>query len=110
MSMSGILEQLRTLSAAEEFFTLLAVPFDQGVVSVSRLHILKRFQQYLKQDGVDALPEESRKAACAASLTRAYTDFIGSSGVSEKVFKVFKDQGPAAPGFVSLDALKAGRG
>ena len=106
--MSGILEQLRTLSAAEEFFTLLDVSFDQQVVSVNRLHILKRFQQYMKQAGIDALPATEQKAGCADALRKAYDDFLTSSGVQEKVFKVFKDSDPA-PAFVSLDTLKAGR-
>ena len=107
--MSGILEHLRTLSAAEEFFAALGVAFEQGVVSVNRLHILKRFQQYLREDKVESLDETARKAACAACLERAYRDFQASSGVAEKVFKVFKDQQPAAPGFVSLDRLREGR-
>ncbi|CDK97578.1 Nitrogenase-stabilizing/protective protein nifW [Magnetospirillum gryphiswaldense MSR-1 v2] len=108
--MSGILEQLRGLSAAEEFFTLLDVPYDPRIINVSRLHILKRFQQYLKQDGVEALAEDSRKAACAASLKKAHDDFAATSGVDEKLFKVFKDQQAPAPGFISLDALKTRQG
>lgn len=107
--MSGIIEQLRGLSTAEDFFTVLEVPFDQGIVNVSRLHILKRFQQYMRQDKVADLPEETRKAACAACLKRAHDDFVASTGVEEKVFKVFQDQQPTAPAFVSLDTLKAGR-
>ena len=108
--MSGILEHLRTLSTAEDFFTVLEVPFEQGVLNVSRLHILKRFQQYLRQDGVDALAEDARKAACAACLKRAHDDFTTSSGVDAKMFKVFQDQQQPAPAFVSLSTLKTGRG
>lgn len=108
--MSGILDQLRTLSTAEDFFTTLDVPFDPQVVNVSRLHILKRFQAYLRQYGVDGLPEAERKAACQTCLTRAHQDFTTKSGVSEKMFKVFKDQEPAAPAFVSLQTLRAPRG
>lgn len=107
--MSGILEQLRTLSAAEDFFAALDVPYDPRVINVSRLHVLKRFQLYLRQDKVNDLPEDARKAACATCLRRAHDDFLTSSGVEEKMFKVFQDQQPAAPVFVSLDTLKAGR-
>lgn len=107
--MSGIIEQLRGLSTAEDFFTVLDVPYDQGTVNVSRLHILKRFQQYMRQDAIAEMPEANRKAACAAALKRAHDDFVTSTGVEEKVFKVFQDQQPTAPAFVSLDTLKAGR-
>ena len=43
-------------------------------------------------------------------MKRAHDDFVTSTGIDEKVFKVFQEQQPAAPAFVSLDTLKAGRG
>lgn len=47
--MENFLQQLKALSSAEDFLQYFGVPFEQGVVNVSRLHILKRFFQYLRQ-------------------------------------------------------------
>ena len=50
--------QLRQLSAAEDFLTFFGVPYEKEVVNVSRLHILKRFYQYLHQaEGLPGLNE-----------------------------------------------------
>ena len=48
--MNELTGELAKLSSAEEFLQFFAVPFDQKVVNVSRLHILKRFYQYLRRD------------------------------------------------------------
>ena len=45
--MSPLIERMRRLSAAEEFFALLAVPYDPQVLQVARLHVLRRMSQYL---------------------------------------------------------------
>ncbi|AYH43384.1 nitrogenase-stabilizing/protective protein NifW [Azoarcus sp. DN11] len=82
---------LRRLESAEEFLDYFAVPYERAVVNVSRLHILKRFYQYLaKQGGIDGLPPDNAHAICRELLARAYTDFVGSSGVEQKVFRVFQ--------------------
>lgn len=46
--MNDLTQRLTRLSAAEEFLEFFAIPFEQNVVNVSRLHILKRFYQYLR--------------------------------------------------------------
>ena len=46
--MTDTLQALSTLSAAEEFFAFFSIPFEPAVVHVNRLHILKRFNQYLR--------------------------------------------------------------
>jgi nitrogenase-stabilizing/protective protein len=104
--METFIQQLEALSSAEDFLHYFGVPFDQGVVNVSRLHILKRFFQYLRQNNLQAQPDElTLFTAYRAQLARAYEDFVTSTPAREKVFKVFQDtQGRQ---HVSLDALKA---
>lgn len=103
--MDDLNRQLSHLSAAEEFFHFFGLPFEQSVVNVNRLHILKRFNQYLRRDGQgEELDAEARVAHCRALLQRAYEDFTHSTAAQEKVFKVFQD---AESKSVSLETLKA---
>lgn len=90
-----IQETLAGLSSAEQFFETLGVPFDQQVVHVSRLHILKRFRELMRGLGPDA-----GEAECRDALAAAYAEFAEGRGT--KTFKVFKD---AMPGFVPLSGL-----
>ena len=104
--MENFLQRLKELSSAEDFLQYFGVPFDQAVVNVSRLHILKRFFQYLRQDNLlDTTNEMALYAVYRQRLTRAYADFVASSPAQEKVFKVFQDTNGRA--HVSLDSLKA---
>lgn len=98
--------QMARLSAAEEFFDLLGVPYEPSVMNVNRLHILKRFNQYLRRDGHgETLDLPARSAYLAEQLQHAYADFVNSTPAQEKVFKVFQDtQGQS----ISLDSLRAG--
>jgi len=41
--MENFIQQVKALSSAEDFLQFFGVPFEQSVVNVSRLHILKRF-------------------------------------------------------------------
>jgi nitrogenase-stabilizing/protective protein len=104
--MSDTLQALGALSAAEEFFSFLAVPYDPAVVHVNRLHILKRFNQYLRttKPAVADLQAEAQYQACRGLLIRAYEDFVRSTPAQEKVFKVFQD---AEGSHVGLDSLRS---
>lgn len=95
------LDSLGRLSTAEEFFTILDVPFEQSVVNVSRLHILKRFHDLLDTASIRMLSDGDQKVACQAALARAYADFAEGRGA--KTFKVFQ-QGKM--GFVPLGAIE----
>ena len=89
--MSALVDDMKCLESAEDFLDYFAIPYDATVVRVSRLHILKRFYQYLaQQGGIDGLPPASAYAACRDMLAAAYKDFIASNGVEQKVFKVFQ--------------------
>lgn len=104
--MEHFLDQLKALSSAEDFLNFFGVPFDQNVVNVSRLHILKRFFQYLRQQTPN-LPSDDEVQIFTAYrnlLAQAYADFVKSTPAQEKVFKVFQDVGGKQ--HVSLDSLK----
>ncbi|MES9861689.1 MAG: nitrogenase-stabilizing/protective protein NifW [Candidatus Thiodiazotropha sp. LLP2] len=77
------------LSSAEDFLEYFDINFEPSVVHVNRLHILQRFHDYL--DGIDQMPEsdEEKYALYAGMLKSAYSDFLESDAVTEKVFKVF---------------------
>ena len=104
--METFLQQLKALSSAEDFLQYFGVPFEQSVVNVSRLHILKRFFQYIRQENL--LTESNEVGLYTAyreQLVKAYNDFVKSTPAQEKVFKVFQDVNGRQ--HVSLDSLKS---
>ncbi len=104
--METFLLKLKELSSAEDFLQYFGVPFEQGVVNVSRLHILKRFFQYIRQANLlSASNELELYTAYREQLVKAYADFVKSTPAQEKVFKVFQDT--AGRQHVSIDNLRA---
>ena len=105
---AGVLEQLNKASSAEDFFALLGVDYDPKHVNVVRLHILRRMGQYLVSEDFTGLPDEVVAERCKAVLEQAYADFVASSPLDQRVFKVLKDAvaPPKPPVFVSLTPLK----
>ena len=99
--------KLKSLSAAEEFLEFFGVPFEKSVVNVNRLHILKRFYQYIRQakDLPDENNEEAMYACYRGWLVKAYEDFVKSTPQQEKVFKVFQEA--TGEKTVTLQSLKA---
>lgn len=89
--MSTMIQQLTKFSAAEEFLDYFGISYEQSVVNVYRLHILKRFYQYLRQENLGALNEVTMFKQYRTLLMRAYEDFVHSTAAKEKVFKVFQD-------------------
>jgi nitrogenase-stabilizing/protective protein len=104
--METFLLKLKELSSAEDFLQYFGVPFEQSVVNVSRLHILKRFFQYIRQANLlSASNEIELYTAYREQLVKAYADFVKSTPAQEKVFKVFQDT--AGRQHVSIDNLRA---
>ena len=103
--MSKLLDTMQKFSSAEEFLDFLGIEYIPQVVHVNRLHILKRFNQYLSLEAVpDHLPEQEQRALFKEKLEKAYADFVQSDAVTEKVFKVFQDK--AGMQSVSVNKLK----
>lgn len=104
----GVIEQLNRTSSAEEFFALLGVDYDPKHLNVVRLHILRRMGQYLVSEDFSGMPDDEVTQRCKAVLKQAYEDFLKSSPLDERVFKVLKDAvaPPKPKTFVSLTTLK----
>lgn len=103
----SILKTLKTLSSAEDFFAALDVPYDQNVLHVCRLHILRRMGEYMRNERFEPdAPDAEVRAQCRAFLERAYRDFVESTPLEQRVFKVLKDAvKPKPSAFVSLASL-----
>lgn len=113
-----ILDDLAKLSAAEDFFAYLDVAYDPAVVHVSRLHILRRMGQYLRESDVRGvfvkMDDAQVRLLCRDHLAKAYQDFVVSTPIQERLFKVHKDAvapkvAPAKP-FVPLTMLTGVQG
>ncbi len=95
--MSGIVEKLQGLGSAEEFFAELDIDYDPKVVSVSRLHILKRMGQSLASIDETGGDDAAIRESCRAALREAYAEFQTRSPIETRLFKVLKDRDPNAP-------------
>lgn len=90
--MDSLTHRLKALSSAEDFMVFFGVPFEERVVQVNRLHILKRFYQYLHK-ATDLVGQDDIELfrRYRGMLVQAYGDFVNSNAATEKVFKVFQD-------------------
>lgn len=86
-----VLARLKAASSAEDFFAILGLPYDEKVVRVARLHILKRMGQYLASEDFAGLPQATIATRCKDMLERAYGDFVASSPLDQRVFKVLRE-------------------
>jgi nitrogenase-stabilizing/protective protein len=103
--MDQLNQRLKALSSANEFLEFFGIEYEERVVHVNRLHILKRFYQYLhRAEDLAALDAPAAFARYRELLLKAYQDFTRSNAVTEKVFKVFQDSGGQQ--HVSVSSLK----
>jgi nitrogenase-stabilizing/protective protein len=101
-----LIERLKTLSSADDFLRFFGVEHDEHVVHVNRLHILKRFHQYIgRETALQGLDDVELFRRYRALLQKAYADFVSSNAQQEKVFKVF--QTADGQHHVSLSQLRA---
>ncbi len=101
MTNAALLDELAEMTSAEDFLNYFFIAFDPAVVQVNRLHILKRFHDYLRQTSPT---DWDGYAGC---LKQAYQDFVHSDALTEKVFKVFHRQ--AAQREVRIAVAEIGR-
>lgn len=85
MSHADDLERiLDGLESVEDFLVRFSIDFDTQIVHASRLHILKRWHDYLaREEAID----EANVRRC---LVQAYRDFEQSDALTERVFQVHK--------------------
>lgn len=105
--MTPAIAALSKLSSAEEIFAHFDLPFDPAVINVSRLHILKRFNQYLVRAGdFSGIDVGEAHQAVRGLLQLAYQDFLNSSAVEQRVFKLFHSGSTQR---ISVDTLRGSR-
>ena len=91
-NLDDLTSRLKALSSANEFLEFFGIAYDARVVDVNRLHILKRFYQYLhKTEGLAGLDDVELFRRYRELLIQAHSDFVRSTPAQEKVFKVFQD-------------------
>ncbi|RJX31966.1 MAG: nitrogen fixation protein NifW [Oxalobacter sp.] len=106
--MNTLAQQLSKLSSAEDFLRYFGVSYEESVLNTSRLHILQRFYQYMRQENImdtnnGAANEAEMFRHMRQLLTKAYDDFVHSTPAKEKVFKVLQQ---AEGQRISLHSLK----
>jgi len=101
MNDDDFFDELEDLVSAEDFLEYFDIPYEPAVVHVNRLHILQRFHDYV----AEVPAEEVTRELYAERLERAYSDFIDSDARTERVLKIYKQQGPQTV-FVPLSSLR----
>lgn len=81
---------LRDCVTAEDYFAFLAVPYDQRVLDINRLHILRHFSAQVAA----GLPP--RRQAYRDALLRSYQAFVTGTAMDHRLFKVLRDRAPQA--------------
>lgn len=86
-------QDLQALVNAEDYFAFFDLPYDPQVVNVNRLHILRKFAQYLRPLTDFQGSEQAQLDQARQGLAKAYQTFLTSSPRQEKLFRVFQDYG-----------------
>ncbi|MEM5426699.1 MULTISPECIES: nitrogenase stabilizing/protective protein NifW [Paraburkholderia] len=103
--MKVLIDKLHRLSSAEDFFRFFAISYDDKVVDVSRLHILRRFFQYIRQsEDLSADHDATLFLVYRNLLLKAYNDFVISTPAEQKVFRVLQEADGER--HISLDSLR----
>ena len=92
--MEGWEREYRNLVDAEDYFRFFDVAYDPRIVSVNRLHILRKFGELcaaIEEKGPDEVSGERKREACRRALASAYETFLSRTPQDEKLFKVFRE-------------------
>jgi len=90
--MSRTLNEFDQITDAEQYFEFFGLPFDPAVVKVNRLHILRKFSQFMQPIDRATLSEETSLNLYQEALQSAYETFLVSSPLEQKLFKVFQER------------------
>ena len=92
--MTGTIQEFNKLADAEEYFIFFELPYDQKFVNINRLHILKKFSQYMQEidNAAPNLSDTEKLAQYSLALQKAYEVFLESTPHEQKLFKVFNDK------------------
>lgn len=92
--MNKKLVEFNQLTDAEQYFEFFNLPYDQAVVNVNRLHILRKFSNFVKERAADwaELSESETLDQYRIALQQAYSLFLTSNSLEQKLFKVFKEK------------------
>ncbi len=90
-SMDLALAGFDRIVAAEEYFEFFQLPYEQSIVNVNRLHILKKFSQYITEinENNPDLSESEKLEKYREALKKAYEVFLTQTPLETKLFKVF---------------------
>jgi nitrogenase-stabilizing/protective protein len=108
--MTDLKTELRDLETAEDFLDYFEISYDSSVVQRCRLHILQRAHDYLRSEDSMELEDNILRARFKSVLERSYQDFVESTPLGERVFKVLRDAKAPPPqaaqnNFVPLEAI-----
>jgi nitrogenase-stabilizing/protective protein len=92
--MTWDVDKFKQLVDAEEYFDFFQMPYDQEIVNVNRLHILKKFSQYIQEidEKYSDLNLSDKLTHYRDAFAKAYQVFIESTPHEQKLFKVFNDK------------------
>lgn len=92
--MTGTLTEFAKITDAEAYFEFFQLPFDAKVVNINRLHILKRFSQYIEEidTSFPDVSEFEKLAQYRDALIQSYETFLKTSPLETKLFKVFNEK------------------
>lgn len=100
----GILEDLQRLKDAEEFFEYFRIEYDENILKPYRLHILKKFNLYIRDEweNLQKMEDTTLYEVLRDYLRKSYETFLNSTPVKERLFKVHRE----AVSFIKLENKK----
>lgn len=97
--MDALSRAMRDLENAEDLLDYFAIPYDRAVAGIGRPYLLERFEHDLAaRGGIENLDPASAYATCRQILAQVYTDFVVSSGIDARIFRMLRpvDDAPVA--------------
>jgi nitrogenase-stabilizing/protective protein len=92
--MNWDVNQFDLIVNAEDYFNFFDLTYEPQVLNVNRLHILKKFSQYINEIDAAAsdVSKQERLSQYRVALKLAYEMFLSSTPLEQKLFKVFNQK------------------